>query len=332
MAQEIINQIFKTKRDKKTIEDAIYQLAQIFEEQIINSKNNVLLSYNTNRNQLLNSPFNKINQEKNNLLEKAINIYDSLRISTKKIKPQFHLAEIKYKILADYDSSLKLYNNIIQHKNNDFYNQSIERKIDVMISQGKLEKALDFINKNINIKDEDLKINLLIKEIQILYYQNDTENLSSKLDYIMKQNILSHKYYNDILSIMNDVLIFNDDVNFEKYAQAMLKLYQNKRTEALNILEGLVNIDNDQIRDKIIYQYAYLNFLQGNIEKTVLVLNNISFDSGYKEKAILLKAEIYDYIEEDKSKAVDLYLLFLNDYPISIHYESIRMRLRKLAS
>ena len=148
----------------------------------------------------------------------------------------------------------------------------------------------------------------------------------------MKQNILSHKYYNDILSIMNDVLIFNDDVNFAKYTQAMLKLYQNKRTEALNILEGLVNIDNDQIRDKIIYQYAYLNFLQGNIEKTVLVLNNISFDSGYKEKAILLKAEIYDYIEEDKSKAVDLYLLFLNDYPISIHYESIRMRLRKLAS
>ena len=222
--------------------DAIYQLAQIFEEQIINSKNNVLLSYNTNRNQLLNSPFNKINQEKNNLLEKAINIYDSLRISTKKIKPQFHLAEIKYKILADYDSSLKLYNNIIQHKNNDFYNQSIERKIDVMISQGKLEKALDFINKNINIKDEDLKINLLIKEIQILYYQNDTENLSSKLDYIMKQNILSHKYYNDILSIMNDVLIFNDDVNFAKYTQAMLKLYQNKRTEALNILENIQQI------------------------------------------------------------------------------------------
>ena len=38
---------------------------------------------------------------------------------------------------------------------------------------------------------------------------------------------------------MNDVLIFNDDVNFAKYTQAMLKLYQNKRTEALNILENI---------------------------------------------------------------------------------------------
>ena len=64
-------------------------------------------------------------------------------------------------------------------------------------------------------------------------------------------------------------------------------------------------------------------------------INNInqidSTESNYKETRLLLKAEIYDYGLNDISKAVDLYLNFLDLFPNSIFYDLIRMRLRELA-
>ena len=55
-------------------------------------------------------------------------------------------------------------------------------------------------------------------------------------------------------------------------------------------------------------------------------------DTAYIESATLLKGEIYDYILSDHSKAVDIYLNFLELFPQSIYYDLIRLRLRELAS
>ena len=61
-------------------------------------------------------------------------------------------------------------------------------------------------------------------------------------------------------------------------------------------------------------------------------MDAINFESAYIESAYLTKAEIYDYILNDKSRAVDIYLYILDTFPNSIHYESIRVRLRELTS
>ena len=45
----------------------------------------------------------------------------------------------------------------------------------------------------------------------------------------------------------------------------------------------------------------------------------------------ILKAEIFDYIIDDKEEAVNMYLEILNTYPNSIHYDNIRYRLREIA-
>ena len=65
--------------------------------------------------------------------------------------------------------------------------------------------------------------------------------------------------------------------------------------------------------------------------KTVGSADTLEFLSSFNEHSLLLKAEIYDYKIKNKSIAADLYLDFLNNFPLSIHYESIRMRLRELA-
>jgi len=137
---------------------------------------------------------------------------------------------------------------------------------------------------------------------------------------MIKKTSPDYIYYNDLLSIKHDILLFENDTNF-----------QNKRTEAINILESILEIDNKEISNKIKFECSYLYFLQGNFNKSLDIANSITNDSSFNESSILLRAEIYDYKIKNKSMAANLYLDFLDDFPLSIHYESVRLRLRELA-
>ena len=57
----------------------------IFEKLFLNENNNLVLINDIKENEILNSPFKKINDEKNILLTKAVTIYDSLRVNTNQI-------------------------------------------------------------------------------------------------------------------------------------------------------------------------------------------------------------------------------------------------------
>ena len=85
------------------------------------------------------------------------------------------------------------------------------------------------------------------------------------------------------------------------------------------------------------WQDSVIDRLSGSLESTntyfsvMLSELGITVDSSFNEDSMLLKAEIYDYKIKNKSMAANLYLEFLNNFPLSIHYESIRLRLRELA-
>ena len=111
----------------------------------------------------------------------------------------------------------------------------------------------------------------------------------------------------------------------------MFKLYQNKRTEAIDILSSIKPFES-HIYEKISFELGYLRFLQRDFEDALLTLDNIDENSAYIESSLLLKAEINDYILNDKSKAAEIYLFLLDTFPNSIHYDKIRQRLRSLAS
>ena len=167
-----------------------------------------------------------------------------------------------------------------------------------------------------------------------MFYEHKFDDLKEEANIILKKNDKNNKYYNDILKITNNLMLFHDNDNaLKKYANAMFKLYQNKRIESIDILKTISNNLNNQIADKITYETAYLKLLQGDITESIRLLNKIdSNNSAYIESSILLKAEIHDYILNDKSKAVELYLFFIDNFPNSIHYDTIRIRLRDLAS
>ena len=135
------------------------------------------------------------------------------------------------------------------------------------------------------------------------------------------------------MKITNNIILFNnDEKHLNKYSESKLKIFQNKRTESIEILQSLLSNHNIEISNKIKYELAILQLAHGDIQHAIETLNSTDQNTAYTESATLLEAEIYDYILEDKSKAVELYLFLLEQFPNSIHYESIRLRLRELTS
>ena len=332
LAETVIKDIFKYNFSAKNLEKTIFLLARLFENMLISQTNQLNLMNDIKNNELLDSPFKKIDENKSVLLNKAINIYDSLRINTKQVKPLYHLAEINYKILGDLDGANKLYNQILTKGYNQYYLLSIEKIVDIMISKGELEKAQEYINTQMNLaKKEEIKNILKIKEIQILFYLYDIETLNQKITDILKIIDKNNSYYNDILKIKYDVLLLSENANFEKYTTAMHKVFQNKRTESINILNDLYNSEDDLINNKLKMKCAQLYFEQGSIIESLKLITLIDSNNPYKEEAIIFEAEIYDYILNNKSKAAEIYLSFLDNYQTSIYYESVRFRLRQLA-
>ena len=331
-AQMVIENILDKSKNEKIIQKSIILLANIFEELIVFNQYDLPLSNQIIKNDLLSSPFIKVNPDKLLFLQKAVNIYDSLRVSIKNVESTYHLAEIKYKILGDLDEASSLYNEIIDNKSssNELRSLSIIKNIDILISKNNLDLAYKILEENKNNIDRNIYAS---KKAQILFYLNNWEMFSSNSKTYLQKSSKNNTYYNDILKITNHVTLFNQDTNnLNKYSKALLKSYQNKRTESIEILNSLSNTNNVEIANKIKYELAHLELEQRNINQALLILENTKDGSAFEESILLLKAEIYDHIVNNKIEAINLYLLFLDNFPNSIHYDMIRLRLRELSS
>ena len=335
LSQRLINNILDSDADEKILKKALIQSAKIFEKLLISNLYEMPISNDIIRNQLLNSQYLKVNEKNSIFLSKAITIYDSLSINSYDNEAPYYLAEIKYRIQGDLDGAKSIYQSIIDNKRSSrFKIESMNRLLDIMISKGDLENALQKVVSLKEIQTSDEIIELLnVKMIQILFYQNNFEQLNLSIEDFLKEAKKNNDFYNDILKIKSNLLLFFDNnEELKKYSLSMFKIYQNKRVEAINILNNLSDIENSQIAEKILYETAYLNLLQGDTEESLKLLNKISQESPYIESKLLLEAEIYDYLLHDISKAVEIYLNFLDMFPDSIYYDIIRLRLRGLTS
>ena len=331
LAEKIINSIIKNSKDEKIITKAIFLLANLFEDKLTKNYNDIPISKTINFNKITNSPFITINEEMSDLLGNSIDIYDSLSMNIGDYQSTFNLAEIKYKIQGDLDGAYSLYNQI--YKNEKTFNyriKSLEKMIDIYHSKGDIDGAFEKIENLSNLNNKKIKMLLEIKKIQNLFYKGEKKSLLELSKEILKNLPQDNDYYNDILDLVSIAYSFDKDENFKKYTLSKLKLIQNKRVMAIDIL-NTIKTDSNEINDKIKYEKSYLTLLQGDHLSSIDIINSISDDSAYAEHAYILKGEIYDYVIGDKIKAVDIYLLFLDLFPDSMFYDLIRERLRKIA-
>ena len=86
------------------------------------------------------------------------------------------------------------------------------------------------------------------------------------------------------------------------------------------------------INDLIISQLSYLFILQDKPDDALEYIDMISHQTIFAEFAYILKAEIFDFILIDERNAAEIYIDFLDKYPLSIFYDDIRLRLRELTN
>ena len=333
LAQNIINDIINSDYNSKIVQGSIIKLAEIYEILLKKQEFNLPISSSIYKNQILDSPFIKINNKNSLLLESAITIYDSLMTNNKNLKSIYNLAQIKYKILGDLDSSYKLFNNVISNSKitDELHSKAIIEMINIMISKGELLKAKAILKKS---REKIELIDLfLIKEIQILFYLNEWEELNDKIDFFLKSDYQNIVYYNDVLKLKSYLAIFESDKEqLKNYTKAQMKKFQNKRYDAIRLINQLSESNNLNIASNMKYEHAHLLVKQNNFQGALDVLDTISSDNYNIETSILFKAEIYDFILNDTSNAVDLYLFLLENFPDNIYYDSIRLRLREITS
>ena len=294
LAQNIINDIINSDYNSNIVQGSIIKLAEIYEILLKKQEFNLPISSNIYKNQILDSPFIKINNKNSLLLESAITIYDSLMTNNKNLK-------------------------------------AIIEMINIMISKGELLKAKTVLKKS---REKIELIDLfLIKEIQILFYLNEWEELNDKIDFFLKSDYQNIVYYNDVLKLKSYLAIFESDKEqLKNYTKAQMKKFQNKRYDAIRLINQLSESNNLNIASNMKYEHAHLLVKQNNFQGALDVLDTISSDNYNIETSILFKAEIYDFILNDTSNAVDLYLFLLENFPDNIYYDSIRLRLREITS
>ena len=331
LAQTIIGKLIKSSKDKKIINKAVYQLARIYELKVTNQGEEFPITNSIYRNTLLNSPFKELNINYSNLLFKAIDIYDSLITYKQDYKSSFKLAEIKYKVQGDLDGAEIIYENIYNNYSSYEYKQkSLNAIINLNLSKGNVENAIKKINSNYqNNRDNKNRQMLDIKKLQVYFYTLNRDSLTFYSKKILKELPKDHQVYNDILKITTLLNLYSDDQLLE-YTNAKFKIIQNKRTQAIELL-NTIKQDNP-LYDLAQFETIYLETNQQNYNKAIDLIKNLKTDNSYyKELGIILEGEIYDYGLGLESEAVNIYLNFLESFPESIFYDLIRIRLREIA-
>ena len=332
VCQYVINQNYNARLTTL----AILEMGDILEKQSIKSEFDMPISKYFYNNQILTPHYNYLDKNNLNTLNGAISLYDSLYSISKGSDAGFRLAEIKFTMLNDLDAAFDIYSDCIKHsKNTSIRFNSALRLIDIMISKGDLISAKKILNESYDkYKNENQKHLLAVKNMQIDFFKAEIsimDSIANIVTRIPKDDFL----YNDLLDMQSIILSFQD--NFEllkKFSNVQLLIFQNKKNEAISILKQMhTMIENNVIlKDFIIYQLSYLLLINNSLDDALDYLAQISHETIFAEFSYILNAEIFDFIINDKKNAVDLYLDFLNRYPLSIFYDDIRIRLRDLAS
>jgi len=335
IALTVYTDIIESDHKNDIIRTAIYGMAQTLETQSIKTETLLPLSRFFDGNEFFESPYYSVEESLLPSLWKAVSIYDSLRIKDGNLDATFRLAEIKFRAMNDLDGAFALYERVAQKApKKDIRFLAALRIIDINLAKGNTEKALAQINSfKQNFKRGDEKLILKIKESQINFYAGEFKSAGDSLIQVLKDLPRDAPRYNDLLDVQSIILAFTDeDESFAKFSQIQLLVRQNKRTHALEILSTQMNVQNNFIKDISLYQMAYLYVLQHEFELASQKLILVSGETIFSEMSLILHAEILDFMIGDVGAAIDIYLQFLEIYPLSIYYDDIRIRLRELAS
>ena len=334
---EAYNFILGQKINSNWAGKALLGLAQTFEDQIIPIQESHLIPYFFDNNLFFEDPFQLNSTLSSEHLESSLALYDSLLISLPKspllAEAYFRLAEIKYRILHDFDQAYNLLHKAIQNKPDKRLRLKIVLRIaDVLMAKGQSKEALTFLKRQ-------LKQNYLpaIEQKMILVHFL-TDDPDSTIKIVQSSFITMSPIdpsFNDLMELKNILTqYYNNDpsekITFQHFLKAEWYLRQRKIGDAIRELNFLSNQDSlAAIAPLAMLRRGLLHYRLKEYDKSLDLAHSLD-GTPLEDRGIILAGQIYETKYLDVEKAMEQYMRILDEFPESIFSEPIRYHIRTL--
>jgi len=249
------------------------------------------------------------------------------------------LANLEAKYLNNVSKGISLIEDLLENTSLK-KKQRNELKLDLgdmyILAEDVWEAVLLYAQVDKDEKDSPLGEDARFRNAKLSYYIGEFEWAQAQLQVL--KGATTELIANDAIAlsifIIDNLGLDTSATAIQMYSEAELLMIQNKKTEAIELLNSiLLKFPQHALEDDILFKKAEIYLLQKdytNTEKILLqLLQSYSYDI-LGDNATFMLAELYDYQMNDKQKAKDYYEKIILDYSNSILLVNARKRFRKL--
>ena len=342
--QELLNS--NTNLSSSIVGDALLGLGETYEAQLLeNNFQNKLVSFYPDNIFFVDYilVFNEFQKDSLKSIESTFNLYQrilkELPASTFSAKAHYRLGELQLKVMHDFKGARRSYLAALKSRpNNDLRNNIILKIGDTYLAEGNLINAR---KHNEKYYEEFLSNNNIdpftMKNIHLTFLSGDIDTTKVLIDSVITKTSPSDKYFNDLMELQGIIaqhFSFGDKEDKEAfllYVKAEKYLQEFKFIEVIETLSFVrENYPNSSIIPIVMLRECLLRMIIDDTSISLSIAKSLQ-QTSLAPEGITAQGEIYEKIYKDTDKAIEMYNLLLEEFPMSMLAEPVRIRIRELS-
>jgi len=332
----------KSTLDSSIIGEALLGLGKTYEAQLMEDTYQDRLVDFYPENIFFNNKAKGFQKDSLNYIESTFNLYQQilkeLPASTFSSKAHYRLGELQLNIMHDFVGARNSYYSALKSRpNNDLRNKIILKIGDTYLAEGNLKNA---INHNEQYYQKNLsKINIntfTMKKIHLTFLSGNIDTTIMLIDSLIANTSPSDKYFNDLMelqSIISQHFIYGNSIDKEAflfYIKAEKYLQEFKFVEAAEMLSLIrEKYQNASIVPIVMLRECLLRMTIDDTSISLDIAKSLQ-NTSLAPEGIAAQGEIYERLYNNTPKALEIYNLLLEEHPMSMLAEPVRIRIRKL--
>lgn len=208
---------------------------------------------------------------------------------------------------------------------------------DILLFSGEQwDATLLYSQVDLDFKNDPIGHAAKYKNARLSYYIGEFGWAKAQLDVLKAAT--SKLIANDAMDLS---LLISDNIDMDSsytalryFSKADLLIYRNKYDDALVTLDSIQTVALwHPLHDEVLYRKGEIMVDKGNFEQAdslFIKVVDMFPDDILADNALMQRAELYDFVFEDQSKAMTLYQQLMLDYPGSLFVVEARKRFREL--
>ena len=332
----------KSTLNTSIIGDALLGLGKTYEAQLLeNNYQNRLVNFYPDNIFFINQVY-EFRKDSLKYIESTFNLYQrilkELPASTFSSRAHYRLGELQLNVMHDFEGARNSFFSAFKSRpNNDLRNNIILKIGDTYLAEGNLKNAKNH-NEQYYQQDHSIKYinSFTMKKIHLTFLSGDIDTTKILIDSLIANTSPSDKYFNDLMELQGIISQHffygnkHDKEAFLFYVKAEKYLQEFKFIEAAEMLSFVrEKYPNTSIIPTAMLRECLLRMI---IDDASISLNiaKLLQETSLAPEGITAQGEIYEKSYNDIGKAMEMYNLLLEEYPMSMLAEPVRIRIRKL--